>query len=127
MLGRSNSHLWFFSAFCRHIAPEYVLVLARACKCSLDVSPLRTLSHDRRRPQLLDVGTVPRRSAMAMLVAALDANPQLGGVCGEIAVKEPRYHNVLEVRAVLHGDDITNRVLIARRQPKCSSTRSRTS
>lgn len=51
------------------------------------------------RPQyvlLLDVRTEPRRDAMTKLIMCMDANPQLGGVCGEIAVKKPKVFSMLE-------------------------------
>ena len=46
--------------------------------------------------QLVDVGTVPMLSAFAMLYDSLQENPQIGGVCGEIAVHDPRLYNIVE-------------------------------
>jgi hypothetical protein len=45
---------------------------------------------------LVDVGTVPLVSAFAMLYDSLQENPQIGGVCGEIAVHDPRRYNIVE-------------------------------
>ena len=97
--GKLNSHLWFFSAFCKQVKPEYVLV--RTPRAPPPPSAYeKSSSLPRARitiaAQLLDVGTVPRERAVTKLVHNLDANPQLGGVCGEIAVKDARYYNLLE-------------------------------
>ena len=46
--------------------------------------------------QLLDVGTTPLPGAIYKLYHALQTNPQIGGVCGEIAVRNPRVYNLIE-------------------------------
>ncbi|OQR89467.1 chitin synthase (Chitin-UDP-GlcNac-transferase) [Achlya hypogyna] len=61
--GKLNSHLWFFHAFCAHVDPVYTV--------------------------LLDVGTLPTKSALYKLLGAMEVNEQVGGVCGEIAVSQP--------------------------------------
>ena len=45
---------------------------------------------------MLDVGTVPRERSITKLMYNLETNPQLGGVCGEITVKNARYYHLLE-------------------------------
>lgn len=46
--------------------------------------------------QLLDVGTEPQPYAFAKLYMAMENNPQLGGVCGEITVRNPKIYNLIE-------------------------------
>jgi chitin synthase len=43
--------------------------------------------------QLLDVGTVPLSGSIFKLYETLQTNPQIGGVCGEIAVRNPQFYN----------------------------------
>ena len=50
----------------------------------------------RRCAQLLDVGTQPRPRALSKLYESMESNPQIGGCCGEIAVRNPRVYNILE-------------------------------
>ena len=45
---------------------------------------------------MVDVGTMPSPHSFARLFDAMQLNPQLGGVCGEIAVRSPRWYNLLE-------------------------------
>jgi chitin synthase len=61
--GKLNSHLWFFKAFCEQVNPKYSV--------------------------LLDVGTMPTKAAFYKLLATMEVNRQVGGVCGEIAVSRP--------------------------------------
>lgn len=68
--GKLNSHLWFFSGFCTQVQPTYTF--------------------------LLDVGTEPRVNALASLYDAMQQNPQIGGVCGEITVRNPKIYNPVE-------------------------------
>jgi len=68
--GKLNSHLWAFSAFARQFQPEFLL--------------------------LLDVGTMPREFAIARMINAMQVNPQVAGVCGEIAVHEPNYGSFVQ-------------------------------
>ena len=48
------------------------------------------------RVQLLDVGTQPLPGSIFKLYDALQKFPQIGGVCGEIAVRSPRLQNFIE-------------------------------
>lgn len=68
--GKLNSHLWYFGAFARQLQPKYTF--------------------------LLDVGTIPQPGAFARLFHAMEENPQVGGCCGEIAVRSPRVYNLIE-------------------------------
>ena len=68
--GKLNSHLWFFSAFCRQLQPKYVF--------------------------LIDAGTAPKRDAMMHLYQCMEENPQIGGAAGEIQVRTPRFYHMLE-------------------------------
>lgn len=67
--GKLNSHLWFFQAFCRQVQPRYTFQV--------------------------DVGTVAREDSMRAIFHSMEANPQLGGCCGEIVVSDPKLHNFL--------------------------------
>ena len=44
----------------------------------------------------MDVGTEPQPYAFAKLYMAMENNPQLGGVCGEITVRNPKVYNMIE-------------------------------
>ncbi|KAA0168994.1 hypothetical protein FNF31_00155 [Cafeteria roenbergensis] len=68
--GKLNSHLWAFSAFTRQFQPEFLL--------------------------LLDVGTMPREFAIPRMVRAMQVNPQVAGVCGEIAVHKANYFSFVQ-------------------------------
>jgi chitin synthase len=68
--GKLNSHLWFFSGFCVQINPKYTV--------------------------LFDVGTVPQEDALLRMYAAMEDDPQVGGSCGEIAVRNPKPWNILD-------------------------------
>ncbi len=46
--------------------------------------------------QLLDVGTCPQPGSMSKLIVALEENHQIGGVCGEIAARQPKFFNFIE-------------------------------
>jgi chitin synthase len=91
--GKLNSHLWYFSAFAKQLQPDYVFVRVEwqsLChEIALNVRFALWL-------QLLDVGTCPRPGALWMLFDAMQKNPQVGGVCGEIAVRNPRIYNLIE-------------------------------
>ena len=62
-----NTHLWFFSGFCRMINPRFVM--------------------------LLDVGTKPHETALWKLYEALDRDENLAGCCGEIMPMDPPMFN----------------------------------
>jgi chitin synthase len=68
--GKLNSHLWFFTGFCRQLDPLF---------CAL-----------------LDVGTVPWPDAMGELVGELGARPDVAGACGEIRVRDVRRWHPLD-------------------------------
>jgi|EP00937_MAST-01D_sp_MAST-1D-sp2_P001351 cellulose synthase/poly-beta-1,6-N-acetylglucosamine synthase-like glycosyltransferase len=68
--GKLDSHLWFFNAFANHLNPKYCF--------------------------LLDVGTIPRQRAICKLYQAFEHDPQVAGVCGEIACFKPDYLNPVE-------------------------------
>jgi cellulose synthase/poly-beta-1,6-N-acetylglucosamine synthase-like glycosyltransferase len=68
--GKLNSHLWFFSGFSVQVNPKYTM--------------------------LMDCGTVPRKDSMVKIYQHLEQNPQVGGTCGEIAVRDPRPFNLLD-------------------------------
>ncbi|OQR88524.1 chitin synthase (Chitin-UDP-GlcNac-transferase) [Thraustotheca clavata] len=74
--GKLDSHLWYFEAFAQQIMPEYTF--------------------------LLDVGTMPAKSAFRKLLMALETNPKIGGVCGEIAVDKPLHDKSNWVVAAQH-------------------------
>lgn len=58
-----DSHNWFFNAFVEQVRPEYTLIM--------------------------DVGTMPTKSALYHLLYSFERNPQIGGACGQLAVEEP--------------------------------------
>lgn len=64
-----NTHLWFFGGFCEMIQPKFV--------------------------QLLDVGTKPMSNALCHLYDVLKTNPNIAGVCGEIAPMDPEISNIV--------------------------------
>eukprot|EP01138_Halocafeteria_seosinensis_P007332 gb/GECG01007496.1/.p1 GENE.gb/GECG01007496.1/~~gb/GECG01007496.1/.p1 ORF type:complete len:2327 (+),score=325.61 gb/GECG01007496.1/:1-6981(+) len=68
--GKLNSHLWFFSGFSKQLQPKYCL--------------------------LVDVGTWPKPKSIMYLVKAMEDNPQLGGVTGEIEATDASKTNILE-------------------------------
>ena len=61
--GKLDSHLWFFEAFAEQVQPNYTI--------------------------LLDVGTLPTKSAFYKLLVVMEINENVGGTCGEIAVDQP--------------------------------------
>jgi hypothetical protein len=61
--GKLHSHNWFFNAFARNIMPEYTV--------------------------LLDVGTVPTKTAIWRLLRSMTQDQRIAGVCGEIEI-EPK-------------------------------------
>ena len=68
--GRLNSHLWYFSAFTRHVQPKYCLVL--------------------------NSGIKPQKNALVNLHEEMEVNPQAGIAYGELRPLDPRYYNVAE-------------------------------
>ena len=66
--GLLNSHLWFFTAFCKQLQPMYVLSL----ECGVETRP----------------------GAISRMVQVMDRNDQVAAVSGEVAVKELRLWNV---------------------------------
>ena len=68
--GKLNSHLWYMSGFCGQLNPKYCL--------------------------LLDVGTVPRPTAITNLYTAMEDDPQCGGCTGEICVRNVRPWFILD-------------------------------
>lgn len=62
-VGKIESHLWFFKGFCAYIDPEYC--------------------------QMIDIGTIPLRNSISKIFKRMEANPKIGGACGEIQVFEP--------------------------------------
>jgi len=68
--GKLDSHYWFFEAFAEQLQPEYTF--------------------------LIDVGTKPEPYSMVRLFASMERNRQVGGCCGEIVVKDPKYLSLVE-------------------------------
>ncbi|RYE83890.1 MAG: hypothetical protein EOO65_03190 [Methanosarcinales archaeon] len=68
--GKLNSHLWFFSGFCVQVNPKYTL--------------------------LFDVGTVPHKNAIVRMYIGMEDDPQIGGACGEISVRNARPWHFLD-------------------------------
>ncbi|DAZ99021.1 TPA: hypothetical protein N0F65_010907 [Lagenidium giganteum] len=58
-----DSHNWFFNAFAEQVHPEYTI--------------------------LMDVGTMPTKSALYNMLYAFENNKQIGGACGQLAVEDP--------------------------------------
>lgn len=65
--GKLTSHLWFFTAFCTQIQPTYCL--------------------------LLDAGVRPKPGAVSRMVLALDRDPHLAGVTGDVGVLGLEWYN----------------------------------
>ena len=61
--GKLDSHLWFYHGFARQVQPEYTV--------------------------LIDVGTLPTKTSFYKLLASMEVDQKVGGVCGEIAVEKP--------------------------------------
>lgn len=68
--GKLNSHLWFFSSFAVQLNPKYCV--------------------------LVDVGTIPERKSLVRLYDAMEDDPQCGGVCGEILIRNARPWHFLD-------------------------------
>ena len=49
---------------------------------------------------LVDVGTVPRASSITNLYIGCEADPQIGGCCGEIAVRNMKVYSFLDAMQV---------------------------
>ena len=64
-----NTHLWFFGGFCEMIQPKFVM--------------------------LIDVGTKPLPTSLCCLYDVLKTEPNIAGVCGEIAPMEPDFCNIV--------------------------------
>lgn len=83
--GKLNSHLWYFNAFVHQLDPDYTC--------------------------LLDVGTMPTKSAFYRLLYNMEINPQIGGVCGEIAVDQPLLNLTNFVVAAQHYEYKVSNIL----------------
>lgn len=70
-----NTHLWFFEGFCNYLNPKFV--------------------------QLLDVGTMPRRSALYRLYEAMLVDERIAGCCGEIAPRDASMWSLIESAQVV--------------------------
>ena len=81
--GKLHSHLWFFMGFVSQLNPKYTV--------------------------LLDVGTVPHRNALTQMYIGCEEDPQIGGACGEIAVRNMRPWNYLD--SIQAFEYITNHCL----------------
>lgn len=64
-----HSHLWLFYGFCMKFRPKYVF--------------------------LIDMGTEPMKKSLLALHAHLEQNPDTGGCCGEIIVKDAPWYDPL--------------------------------
>ena len=64
-----NTHLWFFGGFCEMIQPKFVM--------------------------LIDVGTKPLANSLCNLYDVLKTQPNIAGVCGEIAPMDPEFSNIV--------------------------------
>lgn len=64
-----NTHLWFFGGFCEMIQPKFTM--------------------------LIDVGTKPLPNSLCCLYDVLKTEPNIAGVCGEIAPMDPEFSNVV--------------------------------
>jgi cellulose synthase/poly-beta-1,6-N-acetylglucosamine synthase-like glycosyltransferase len=64
-----NTHLWFFGGFCEMIQPKFVM--------------------------LIDVGTKPLPNSLCCLYDVLKTEPNIAGVCGEIAPMDPEFSNIV--------------------------------
>ena len=68
--GKLNSHRWFFKCMCQHVNPKYCV--------------------------LIDCGTIPQDDAIYWLVDEMENYDNVGGVCGEIRVLDPKYCYFIE-------------------------------
>ncbi|CAK58245.1 unnamed protein product (macronuclear) [Paramecium tetraurelia] len=57
-----SSHLWFFKGFCQELKPDYCL--------------------------LMDCGAVPAKDSIFKLISSMEADPKVGGVCGNMRIEE---------------------------------------
>ncbi|CAD8196021.1 unnamed protein product [Paramecium octaurelia] len=62
-----SSHLWFFKGFCQELKPEYCL--------------------------LMDCGAVPAKDSIFRLISSMEADPKIGGVCGNMRIEEEIENN----------------------------------
>ena len=81
--GKLNSHLWLFMGIAGQLNPKYVM--------------------------LVDVGTVPRKESVTSLYVGCEADPQIGGCCGEIAVRNMKPYSFLD--SIQNFEYIVNHVL----------------
>ena len=73
---------------------------------------VRPFTPYRRNPKyvmLVDVGTVPRKESVTNLYIGSEADPQIGGCCGEIAVRNMRPYSFLD--SIQNFEYIVNHVL----------------
>lgn len=68
--GKLHSHLWFFSAFARHVQPKYCI--------------------------LMEAGVRPRRNALAKFYKEMEMDPSTAICFGQIYPLSPRYYNIAE-------------------------------
>jgi len=93
--GKLDSHLWYFSAFCDSLNPSFCgvrtpRVLRPLVKMRLSASALQCArSRVRCTVQMVDVGTVPQPDGFLSLYERMRYNPNIGGCCGEIRVRNP--------------------------------------
>jgi hypothetical protein len=71
------------------------------CQCSVfsainQSAVIAPINHCFACLQLLDVGTCPQPGSIWKLIHAMEENHQIGGVCGEIAAREPKFFNFVE-------------------------------
>ena len=64
--GKIESHYWFYQGICEYLDPEFV--------------------------QILDAGTIPDKYSTSRLIAEMEVNKNVGGICGEIVAYVPKRH-----------------------------------
>ena len=88
--GKLSSHAWALQGFATQLNPTYAVRTNTNAErvCSLIARVFQVL---------LDVGTKPSPPAIHRLIRAMELRPNVGGVCGEIAVDRPfdSFTNVL--------------------------------
>lgn len=62
-----SSHLWFFKGFCEELNPDYCL--------------------------LMDCGAIPAKDSIFKLISSMEADPKIGGVCGNMRIEEETENN----------------------------------
>ncbi|CAD8178979.1 unnamed protein product [Paramecium pentaurelia] len=65
-----SSHLWFFKGFCEELKPDYCL--------------------------LMDCGAVPAKNSIFRLICTMEADPKIGGVCGNMRIEEEIGNNDIQ-------------------------------